>query len=513
MFRQGSSYFLITSQAAGWYPSQGGYGVASNPLTGWTPSPLPLGNTSTFGGQTSDGFVIQGTEATTYMLTLDHLGGDDSKNPASSEKHDTGEIWLPVILDGAAGTATLNWEPSFTVDNTTGVLIVPTLTNLTTSASATATVASAAANPASYAIDGIYTTRWNGSATGSSSFHTSVPVTSTLCPITNATSSTACNPSLIVDLGSVQPVQEVDVSWYMAKGSEPYYTFKIGYSNDKVTWTTQDYTSLASGSNAIVNNLSGVPFSNNITYGFNSLPVNFSARYVALLETGVVQQNSTSPFYGPNLYEMGIIQSTAPPSPQQATVTVTPSATDISASHSFTTGVSVTGPIGQPTPTGYVQFSAPGYTSETYGLVNGANSFTIPVGALPGGTQTLTVRYRPDPTSAPIYGVGTTTGTAAIYIDVPAPPTNLALAQSSPGALAATWTAAPGASSYVVNRSSDGGNTYTPIGTPSTTSFTDTGLNNDGTIYCYTVASTNAAGTGGLTTPVCSNATANFPVT
>ena len=44
MFRKGSKYFLVTSQAAGWYPSQGGYGVSSNPLTGWTPNPLALGN-------------------------------------------------------------------------------------------------------------------------------------------------------------------------------------------------------------------------------------------------------------------------------------------------------------------------------------------------------------------------------------------------------------------------------------------------------------------------------------
>lgn len=512
MFQQGSSYFLITSQAAGWYPSQGGYGVSTNPLTGWTPSPIALGNTSTFGGQTSDGFVIQGTQATTYMLTLDHLGGADSKNAASNEKTDTGEIWLPVILDGASGTATLNWEPSFTVDNTTGVLTLPTLTNLATAAAVSATVASTA-NPPALAIDGIYTTRWNGTATGSSSFNAAAPTAGTLCPLTNATGSTPCNPSLIVDVGSVQPIQQIDLSWYMVKGSEPYYTFKIAYSSDEVTWTTQDYTSLAPSSNAAANNLGIVPFSNNVTYGFNSLPVNFSARYVALLETGVVQQNSTSPFYGPGAYEMGIIQSTAPASPQPVTVSVTPSVTGTSPSNAFTVGVTVAGPTGMPMPSGYVQLSAPGYVSEIYGLASGANSFTIPAGILGGGNNTLTASFRPDPSSAPVYGIATTTGSASVNVTTPDSPSNFTVTKTSPGALTAAWTASPGALSYALSRSSDGGNTYTPFATASTTSYVDTGLSNDSTLYCYTVAAVNAAGAGSSTAPVCSTATATFPVT
>ena len=515
MFRKDNKYFLITSQAAGWYPSQGGYGVSSSPLTGWTADPIALGNTSTFGGQTSDGFMIAGTESNTYVLTFDHLGGADSKNASSSEKYDTGEIWLPVTLDSSAGTATLNWYSSWSVDNTTGALTLPTLTNVAKGVTVSSTVATSSSYPLANAVDGSYTTRWASSISSSGAFSAAKSTTSTLCPVTGATSSTTCYPSLIVDLGSIIPVQEIDLSQYMLKGSEPYYKYKIAYSTDKSTWTTLDYTAVASASDATAKNISTVPFSNNITYGFNALPVDFSARYVALMETGAItQNNSTSPynsFYVPNLYEIGIIESTAPASPQQATVTVTPSTTTPATDSSFTVAVAVSGPSGQPTPTGYVQLSTSEYISETYGLVSGANSFTIPAGALNGGDETITVSYRADPTSVPVYGTGTTTGAAAVTVSTPDAPAGLTVTQSMPATLTLSWTSATGAASYIVQRSDDGGS-YTQIAAPATNAYVNSGLSNDSTDYCYRVASVNGAGAGNFSDAVCSTATASFPV-
>jgi hypothetical protein len=424
VFKKNNEYFLITSQAAGWYPSQGGYGASSHPLTGWTPDPLPLGNPSTFGGQSSGGFTIYGTSDNTYVLTFDHLGGADSKNPASSEEYDTGELWLPVILDDVAGTATLNWYPSWTVDNTTGVLTLPTLTNLAPSGTATATIASQTAYPISNANDGNYQTMWQGLNSGNAAFAPLTTATSTLCPVTGATETTTCYPSLVVDLGAVYPVQEIDLSQYYVKGSESYYTYKIAYSSDDVNWSTLDYTTFNSASNAKTQNISSVPFTDNITYGFNFLPVNFSARYVALEEVSSILQNQGSnsyyssgsyTWYSPGLYEIGIIESTAPASPQPVNVVVTASPNSTtSQSTPITADVTVSGPSGSATPTGYVQLSAPGYVSEIYGLVNGSTSFTIPGNSLPNGTVALTASYRADPTSAPVYGIGATTGSSNI---------------------------------------------------------------------------------------------------
>ena len=423
MFKKNNKYFLIVSQAAGWYPSQGAYGASSNPLSGWTPDPIPFGNTNTFGGQGSNGFTINGatastgTSATTYVLTFDHLGGADSKNPASSELYDTGTIWLPVILDDVAGTATLDWYPSWKVDNTTGALTLPTLTNLAPSGSTTATIVPQAAYPTSNATDGDYFTLWQGLSSGNSAFAPLTTATSTLCPVTGATEASTCYPSLVVDLGEVYPVQEIDLSQYMYKGSESYYTYKIAYSSDDVNWTTLDYTTFNSAANATTQNISDVPFTDNITYGFNFLPVDFSARYVALEEVSSVLQNQGSSYtwYSPGLYEMGIIKSTAPASPQpvDVVVTTTPSSTTNS-STPITVGVAVTGPGGFAPPTGYVQLSAPGYVSDIYGLVNGSASFTIPGNSLPDGTVAITASYRPDPTSAPVYGIGATAASSNV---------------------------------------------------------------------------------------------------
>jgi hypothetical protein len=523
VLKSGSEYFLITSQAAGWFPSQGGYGSSSNMLTGWTPDPLALGNPSTFGGQTSDGFELQGTEANTYILSFDHLGGDDPKNPAQGELYDTGGFLQPVILNAATGTATMNWEPSWTVDNTTGVLTLPTLTNLALGKTARSTVLTdAASGSTTYvpgnAFDGLYTTEWTGSLSGSSSFGTAAPVadtnnggSTTLCPVTGAIATTKCNPSLIVDLGSVQPIQEIDLSFYMIKGSEPYYSYKIAYSSDDVNWSVNDYTAFSSFSNSLNTNLSAVPFSVNNTYGFNFLPVNFSARYVALMLTNATQQNSTTPFYSPNAWEMAVIQSTAPAVPEPVTVQVTPPSGTQPTDSVLLVPVTVTGPTGQATPTGYIQLTTPGYSSEVLVLVNGAYTFNIPAGALSGGAETLTVSYRADPTSVPVYGTATTASTGAVTVGTPDAPAGLTATPASPGAMNVAWSASVGAASYVLKRSSNGGTSYTQIAAQTATSYFDSGLTN-GTTYCYEVAAVNSGGTGTYSSAVCTAASAAFPV-
>ena len=58
-----------------------------------------------------------------------------------------------------------------------------------------------------------------------------------------------------------------------------------------------------------------------------------------------------------------------------------------------------------------------------------------------------------------------------------------------------TWSAAPTATSYNVKRSGTPGGPYTSVGTPSNTSFVDTGLVN-GSTYYYVVSASNAGGEG-----------------
>ena len=86
---------------------------------------------------------------------------------------------------------------------------------------------------------------------------------------------------------------------------------------------------------------------------------------------------------------------------------------------------------------------------------------------------------------------------AALYADIalaPAAPTNLtATAGNAQAAL--QWTQSLGAASYIVKRSTSSGGPYTPLGTLTATSCTDTNLVN-GTTYFYVVCAVNSAGQG-----------------
>ena len=74
----------------------------------------------------------------------------------------------------------------------------------------------------------------------------------------------------------------------------------------------------------------------------------------------------------------------------------------------------------------------------------------------------------------------------------PATPTGLH-ATASNAQVALTWTASSGATSYHVKRSAATGGPYTQVSSPTSASFTDTGLTN-GTTYFYVVSAVNTSG-------------------
>jgi hypothetical protein len=74
----------------------------------------------------------------------------------------------------------------------------------------------------------------------------------------------------------------------------------------------------------------------------------------------------------------------------------------------------------------------------------------------------------------------------------PAAPTGLT-AKAGNQQVALTWTASLTATSYNVKRSTTSGGPYTTVGSPTSTTFTNTGLTN-GTTYFFVVSAVNAAG-------------------
>jgi len=117
------------------------------------------------------------------------------------------------------------------------------------------------------------------------------------------------------------------------------------------------------------------------------------------------------------------------------------------------------------------------------GLTNGTTYFYVVAATYTGG---------------PVAGGGSANSSqvsATPQGAVPAPPTGLS---ATPGntQVSLSWTASSGATSYNVKRSTTSGGPYTTVGSPTGTSFTNTGLVN-GTTYFYVVSAVNASGESG----------------
>jgi fibronectin type 3 domain-containing protein len=93
---------------------------------------------------------------------------------------------------------------------------------------------------------------------------------------------------------------------------------------------------------------------------------------------------------------------------------------------------------------------------------------------------------------------------------VPAVPTGLT-ATAGNNQVALSWTASSGATSYNVKRATVNGGPYTTIASPTTTSYTNTGLTN-GTTYYYVVSAVNSSGQSGNSTQVSATPTGGGPV-
>jgi hypothetical protein len=84
------------------------------------------------------------------------------------------------------------------------------------------------------------------------------------------------------------------------------------------------------------------------------------------------------------------------------TVSITPSATSITTTQSFTVTVAVSGGSGAAVPTGAVTLSSGSYNAEQT-LASGRTVFSLGAGVLPVGSDRLTATYTPDVSSSGLY--------------------------------------------------------------------------------------------------------------
>jgi hypothetical protein len=99
------------------------------------------------------------------------------------------------------------------------------------------------------------------------------------------------------------------------------------------------------------------------------------------------------------------------------TVSVTPSAPNVTTAQALTVMVAVIGASGNPTPTGSVTLSGGGFTSVPTALSSGSSAIGIPAGSLAAGTDTLAVGYTPDAASSSTYNIAT--GSATLTVTTP----------------------------------------------------------------------------------------------
>jgi alpha-amylase len=119
---------------------------------------------------------------------------------------------------------------------------------------------------------------------------------------------------------------------------------------------------------------------------------------------------------------------------------------------------------------------------------NGNATVTVPANGVPGQSAVPAIA---------IY-VGQTEG---VSTTAPAAPTHLQATAASSTAIDLTWTASNGATTYTVYRSTSATGTFSPVGTPSSPAYTDSGLTANTTYYYY-VTATDTAGTSAASSTV-----------
>jgi len=181
--------------------------------------------------------------------------------------------------------------------------------------------------------------------------------------------------------------------------------------------------------------------------------------------------------------------------------------------------VSATPQSGVPqAPTGVTATPGNAQVSLAWTASSGATSYNVKRATASGGPYTVVG----SPATTSFTNTGLTNGTTYFYVvtavnasgesgnstqvsatpqaPAPQPPTGLSATPGN-GQVSLSWTASSGATSYNVKRATTSGGPYTLVGSPTTTSFTNTALTN-GTTYYYVVTAVNASGESGNSTQV-----------
>lgn len=259
-------YYFFFSQAAGWYPSRGGYCSAKSIAGPWS-EPRTIGNPSTFSSQS--GPVVEfgfGAPKPLVMMGNRWIRGQGTSRFSA----------LPIQLSD--GFAFYDYAPALLLDPAKSVIVPLQMGRLLSQdRPCESSIAPKPGNEVGKAFDGDYETAF-------ASDQKQWPFT------------------LTTDLGSVSYVRNVQISWFLHKGSEAFYTYTIDGSSDGKEWKT--LLDRADSSNAELAK----------TYGFTSdvLPEGSAARFVRITVKNAHLHNNPNNWYPPTVYEVKVFGEPRP---------------------------------------------------------------------------------------------------------------------------------------------------------------------------------------------------------
>jgi hypothetical protein len=235
----------------------------------------------------------------------------------------------------------------------------------------------------------------------------------------------AANISLPISLAAAQDTPQVTVQIApnpASFGTSVTLTATVTGSGIAPTGTVTFYDgSLKLGSSALNSGIATYS-SSSIAKGSNSITASYGG------DSNYVQTNSSA-------VVLTITAALLTP-----TVTVTPSATSITAAQTLTVTVALSGATGGATPSGSVTLASGSYTAQQT-LATGTATFTIAPGTLNSGSDILTATYSGDGIYAAATGTATVT-VSPVGMAIPAP------APISPGATATATATLTASDSY-----------------------------------------------------------------
>jgi hypothetical protein len=115
LWKRGSVYFLLTSDATGWDPNQAKYATSASLGSGWS-GWTNAGDSTTFHSQSAYVLAVEGSAGTAYLYIGDRWAG-----AWSGPVNDSTYVWGPISFSSSTAMS-MSWSNTLTIDAAAGTV-------------------------------------------------------------------------------------------------------------------------------------------------------------------------------------------------------------------------------------------------------------------------------------------------------------------------------------------------------------------------------------------------------